>query len=69
MGNAAISSWMNSLSSSERGTVVFLYAFFLFEATGAVGQWLERYTGLATPSPNFPANRIIHLRLLRKNPF
>jgi len=45
MGNAAISSWMNSLSSSERGTVVFLYASFLFEASGAVGQWLKRYTG------------------------
>jgi hypothetical protein len=27
---------------------------------------LKRYTGLTARNPEFPANRIIHLRLLRK---
>ncbi len=28
----------------------------------------RRYTRLTTPNLNFPTNRIIHLRLLRRNP-
>jgi hypothetical protein len=32
-------------------------------------QLVRRYTRLTTPNPIFPTNQIIHLRLLRENPF